>query len=253
MGLSDDLPEDFDGKEAFARFKDVTDLAKSYKELERKLGSSLPRPTSEEGMAELMRKLGAPESPDGYELPPTVDPNSIAGLQQWAAEARLTPKQFARVAEQMHNAAADHFEQQRTSHEKKLTEVQKLYGDAFGEAQARVVKALEAMPEAERAEFNPEDPAHFRLLERLGRTEGKPTSLAPTKGTGGPMLTFDPKVVASEARTILESEAYRDRFHPEHQRAKDEYGSRAYKLFEAGFKGAYDDRLNEQSSIWSRR
>lgn len=246
-----DLPEGFEDAEAItSRFKDPADLARAYRELEKKLGSALPRPTSSDEMDGLMKRLGAPDGPEGYVAPPGVDPNSIAGLQEWAAQARLTPEQFNRVAEQMHAAKADEFEAQRSAHDNELSAIQKEFGEGFGAAQARVVRALEEMEPGERASYNPEDPAHFKLLERLGRRGEGPATLAPSKGSAGPSDAFDAQVVAEEARRILESPAYRDKFHDEHQIARDEYGKRAYKLFQAGFDGAYDERLQRKQSGW---
>lgn len=236
-----ELPEDFEGAETLSHFEDTASLAKAYKELERKLGSTVPKPTSEEGLMSLLEKLGAPSDPNGYQVPEGVDPSSLGELGQWAAEARLTPEQFARVAEKMHAQKAAEFEQSRAKIETEQSEVQRSYGDGFQEAAARVALALKNMPEEQRAIYDPEDPAQFRLLEQIGKGL-TPSPLAP-QSTPGQVNEFDPKVVAEEARKILESPAFSDRFHPEHQRAKDEYASRAQALVEANFDGCYDPRL----------
>jgi len=245
-----DLPEDFEGKEKFDRFPDAAALAKSYAELEKKMGSMLPAPTSDDSKSELLKRLGAPDTPDGYVVPPDVDPNSIAGLQEFAAKARLTPEQFARLAEQMHAKAAQEYETKQQAVQRERSEVEKVYGEAFPEAKARVVKALEAMPEDERANYNPEDPAHFRLLERLGASTGAAPKVSPTGGSA-PAPTADFTEVAAEARQILASEAYSDKWHAEHGRATEEYYKRAQALIAAGYEGAYDPRLQQAKAPWA--
>jgi hypothetical protein len=103
-------------------------LLKSYLELERKLGSTVPLPADEndhDGQTRLMRALGVPDSPEQYRIEPRhqllePDPRINAKLH----EAGFTERQ----AQLVYDLAADH--------------LVPVLGDALGE--------LEATREAER-------------------------------------------------------------------------------------------------------
>ena len=77
-GLKFDLPEA--DKTKLARFKTHNDLGKSYLELERKIGASVVLPgkdaTSEEKDA-FYKRLGRPDSQNGYELDPVFLPDGV--------------------------------------------------------------------------------------------------------------------------------------------------------------------------------
>jgi hypothetical protein len=235
----------FAGDERFGG--DADKLYASYRELEKKLGSALPAPTSDDGLEALFKRLGAPDSPDGYETPAGVDPTLADELRSFAAGARLTPAQFAKMAESMQSTRAAEFAAKTEATTNAQSAVEAEYGAAFPEAAARAKAAFEALPEDQRATVDPTDPATFRLLEKLGAKVG-PAGVAPLSAAAP--ASFDPEAVAEEGRKIMASAAFGDRFHPEHQIAKDEYAKRIMQLLEKGYEGVYDPRLTKRRSPW---
>lgn len=84
------LPPDLQTHKSLQKFRDVASLAKSYVELEKKLGQRipLPDPSSPEAVEEIYAKLGRPDTPEGYQfhLPDEVP---------WDAETQTAYTQVA--------------------------------------------------------------------------------------------------------------------------------------------------------------
>lgn len=77
-GLKFDLPEA--DKTKLARFKSHNDLGKSYLELERKIGASVVLPGKDASTEEkdaFYKRLGRPDSQNGYELDPVFLPDGV--------------------------------------------------------------------------------------------------------------------------------------------------------------------------------
>jgi hypothetical protein len=97
----DDVPEKFWDPATGAVRTDA--LLRSYLELERRLGRSIPKPEGEddiEGINRLLGVLGRPEAPDGYEITaphPLVEPD--AELNAVLHDAGFTQKQAQLVYE----------------------------------------------------------------------------------------------------------------------------------------------------------
>jgi hypothetical protein len=97
----DDVPEKFWDPEAGTLRTDA--LLRSYLELERRLGRSIPKPDGQddiEGINRLLAVLGRPEAPDGYELSaphPLVEPD--AELNAILHDAGFTQRQAQLVYE----------------------------------------------------------------------------------------------------------------------------------------------------------
>jgi hypothetical protein len=99
-----DVDEQTRGK--LTRFKTEKDLAKSYLEAERRIGASIVIPGKDASKAELdafAKRLGRPESSDGYELDPVFLPEGVseAGgekvFKDMAFEIGLTKDQARRL------------------------------------------------------------------------------------------------------------------------------------------------------------
>jgi len=240
-----DLPENFEAPEDFAKYEDTAALANAYRHLEKKLGSMLPTPTTEEGMSALMTKLGAKDSPGEYNVPIGVDPKAVENLRDFAVKAQLTQEQFNKMAEQTYEkdvAAVG-------ARNEAVSRVQAEYGDKFEEAQARVARALQILGPEKAAAYDANDPAIFRLLDTLGAQAGGTTQAAP-QAQAAPIDSFDPHSVAAEGRKIMNSDAFQDRNHPEHQLAREEYGKRAFTLMQKGFEGVYDAKLQPAAGMF---
>lgn len=93
----DQLQPDLKADVGLTKFKTVTDLGKSYKELEGKLGTALIPPgegASDEEVRSFWQKLGTPDSPDKYSLD-TVKGNAEfeKNFRAWSHELHLTQSQ----------------------------------------------------------------------------------------------------------------------------------------------------------------
>lgn len=89
--LPEELRSNTDVMKQLTKFGKIGDLAKSYSELEKKLGSSLVKPgenSSDEEKEAFYRKLGKPESAAGYEI---EDKDGI--LKELAFKHNLTNEQ----------------------------------------------------------------------------------------------------------------------------------------------------------------
>jgi len=83
-----ELPEEL--KKSMERFKTPVDVAKSYRELEKLLGKSVQDMTPEE-RERFYKRVGRPDSPDGYELDAVILPKGI----ERSPEADTTFKKIA--------------------------------------------------------------------------------------------------------------------------------------------------------------
>lgn len=95
------LPGDLKDSASLTKFSNLGDLGKAYVELEGRLGKSVVLPgeeASEEERAEFLKKIGRPETPEGYtlKLPESADPEAMKALKQAAFEAGMTDTQFGR-------------------------------------------------------------------------------------------------------------------------------------------------------------
>lgn len=136
-----------------SRFKTEKDLAKSYLEAERRLGASVVLPGKDASQAELdafAKRLGRPESPDGYELDPVFLPDGVqdnggeAVFKKIAFEIGLTKDQAKRMykvaATQAFEGVAALRKQQEQSRERAREALQKEYGDEYKANLAMVTK-----------------------------------------------------------------------------------------------------------------
>jgi len=110
-----DVPDDV--LAVVSKFKTPTDISKSYVELEKKLGGTVQIPgkdaTSEE-RAMFFKKVGRPDSSDGYQLDSLTLPNgqtasaeSQKQFKDTALSLHLTQEQARAVYRLMHEAASE--------------------------------------------------------------------------------------------------------------------------------------------------
>jgi len=100
----DDLPDPLKSSKSLAKFKDVSTLAKSYEELEKKIGRSVEVPSKDakpEEWAKFLARIGRPEKADDYEFE-RVDgfeaaPEFMQEVREAFHAAGLTKKQASEV------------------------------------------------------------------------------------------------------------------------------------------------------------
>jgi hypothetical protein len=224
--LSDMLPESFEGRdELLKKFSTPEGLAKGYVEAEKFRGQSIRIPSgtpSEEDFKRVMEKLGAPSDSSQYSLPEGYE-EDLSYMRQAGHDARLTPTQYD-ILMQKAKALVD----ERRAGDSKIefgvsnddrTNAQRAFQSLSPEAQERV---------------NPNDPATVELLAKLGSSMQNPRG--PQVSAPGESLNpqFEPKRQAEKVRAILASPAYKDSFHPEHERAAIEYRKEMTMLMDQG-------------------
>jgi len=93
-----DLPEPLRASKTLRKFLEKSDLAKSYVELESKLGRSVSLPkegASAEDWGEFFTKIGRPGTVEEYEVPPDkLDPKFVEDLRKKLHSSGLTKMQF---------------------------------------------------------------------------------------------------------------------------------------------------------------
>ena len=87
------LGEEFQGDATLEKFKDVSSLAKGYKELQSYMGNSIKVPSdldNTEALNDVYNKLGRPEKPDGYvyERPDFIPPVAEGESDTYNVEAQ---------------------------------------------------------------------------------------------------------------------------------------------------------------------
>ena len=214
MSLEDQIPgEEFEAIRG--KFKDVESLAKAYKHMESMQGKSVRLPETETERQDLLRKLGQPDSIDGY---------SEGGDRELAKDLGLLPDQYEKLKarNQITQRKWDDFVASESDFEAK---------------QARVKAAAESLGVDAK-----NDPEQFRLLAEIGKNMSNDTAPGGISGQG----PTDAQRKAGRLREILSDPAYTDR------RAKNtEEGRKIHaeasilyrELFEAGFSSPFDQSL----------
>lgn len=111
--LTDELRSNPDVMKQLSKFAKIGDLAKSYSELETKLGKSLVKPgedASEEEINAFYQKLGMPESADGYSIS-----NENKAFKELAYKNRLTDNQAKGMLEALKTIGNQVIEQQKAA------------------------------------------------------------------------------------------------------------------------------------------
>lgn len=226
------LPAEFRTDSAFEPFKDITALAKSYRDTARMVGADkntllrLPKDPDAPEWADVWAKLGRPEAPDGYTIP---------------EDAGLTEQQVAAFREQAHamglpqrqaeGVVAFYAKQQAAAREalyqhgySVLTEE---WGGAFKERLAVATKAAELYGGPELIQVLKDTglgnhPAMVRAFAKIGLEITEPGELRGGSGGRSPA-----RLSPAEARTEIGKlyqdkawgEAYYNRDHPGHAEA----------------------------------
>ena len=214
MSLEDQIPgEEFESIRG--KFKDVESLAKAYRHMESMQGKSVRLPETDIERQDLLKKLGQPDSIDGY---------GEGGDRELAKDLGLLPDQYEKLKarNQITEQSWNDF----------------VTNEADFEAKQAAVKAA-----AESLGINAKnDPEQFRLLAEIGKTMSNDTAPGGTSGQG----PTDTQRNASRLREILNNPIYTDRRakNTEEGRKIHAEASLLYReLFEAGFNSPYDKGL----------
>ncbi len=239
------LPEELRKEAGLAKFKDISGLAKSYLEAEKRISGSVKLPTEKstpEEVAAFYAKLGRPESADKYAVELSTGENAqtpqIAALLTTAFDAGLTQKQTDAVLKYYDKLVSDYSEQSVKHAEAARETLQKEWGKDFDANMNFANVALHKFGEKYPAEMSrlSRDPAFannpviLSLFSELGSRmqEGRSVS------NESPIGFSTEKTNALQAIDAIKKDpkhAYWNAGHPNHFAAKrevDELYKRAY-------------------------
>lgn len=145
--LADELKNNGDVMKQLAKFKEVGDLAKSYSELEKKLGKSIAKPgddASDEEKQAFFEKLGKPSSAEGYSI---ADENAKE-FREIAFKNNLTDEQAKGIFEAI-KAAGNAFVQEKASQVLQSAQeteniLRKEYGNHFDEKMTMLQRGVQS-------------------------------------------------------------------------------------------------------------
>ena len=135
--LPEDLRNDSDFMKQIAKFQKIGDVAKSYSELEKKLGNSIVIPgkdASEEEKNAFYEKIGKPKSADGY----SINDENAKAFKELAYKMDLTDSQAKGLYESFKSMGEQMLKQQQVNVQQQAAEtteaLRKEYGSNFNSA-----------------------------------------------------------------------------------------------------------------------
>jgi hypothetical protein len=252
MSLEDHLPEDFDGREGFLeKFKDVPSLARSYKELQKSLGSSVRVPApeaSQEERSAFFQRLGAPDSPEGYE--------ELEGAEEWSKTARAAAHRAHLTKDQWKTLGAIQVAesaQEREGLERGLSDSQESarsrYGDQYETMVEKAKKAMETLSEKNEhlapslEGIDLRDAGALELFSMVGDMMADGSSpvdggTAEATPEGGNDIEL-----AMRIRELMKMPSFQNRRDPENEKVQYEYREKLKELKARGYHSVFDPRL----------
>jgi len=226
------IPEELREHPSLSPIKDVGNLARSYVNAQRLIGSDkvpLPKNPTEEDLDNIYSKLGRPETPQGYELP--VDGNVIteevaSAYADIAHNLRLTPQQaqgvldyYKSTVQQTSEGLAEQAEQQA---EQTAAELQKEWGAAFEQKVTAAKEIVEQFGGSDLLQMKLDDgtlignhPAFIKAFAAMGDFKSTVTS-EDTVSDNAANRAYTPQMAQQEVDTIMndKSHAYWNRKDP---------------------------------------
>lgn len=226
-------------------FKSVDDVLKSYTNLEGMMGKKFDDLTNEE-LQQVYTKLGAPESPDGYEfeeaeLPEGIQDNMTEWFASKAHELGISKKAAQELRKEFMAKQAEEFQSMIGSNQvaeaDKVEGLKKEFGAAYEERIDAAKAALNEFGGEELKEMINKhglnnEPALIKLLSKVGMATSEGTmSAEKSKGNGAFGVT--PDEASEKIRQKFSDKAFMERWtkqsHPQHADAVREMNE-LYKL-----------------------
>jgi len=190
-----ELPEPLRGEKSLHKFANRDEVAKSYVELQRKLGSSIQIPKSDADPAEWEKVFShlRPESPDKYEVPTEgFTETAIADIKKAAFESGMTPTQVKNLTSVLSVEQKRQKEASETAIAAEITAatevLKKEYGSEIEASLGIAKKALEVLfPGASKKLIGSgidNNPEFIKGLVTLGKRLGEDSIVS-----GGPVKT----------------------------------------------------------------
>ena len=218
------IPEELREHPSLSPIKDVGNLARSYVNAQRLIGSDkvpLPKNPTEEDLDNIYSKLGRPETPQGYELP--VDGNVIteevaAQYADIAHNLRLTPQQaqgvldyYKSTVQQTSEGLAEQAEQQA---EQTTAELQKEWGQAFEQKVTAAKEIVDQFAGPELLQMKLEDgtlignhPTFIKAFAAMGDFKSTVTS-EDTVSDNATNRAYTPQMAQQEVDAIMSDKTH---------------------------------------------
>jgi len=242
----EDREESVGEEKILGKFDDVDSLAKSYQELQSRMGNSVRIPHSEsspEEVASFYHKIGMPESPEGYKVGEGME-EALESFRPLAHSANLTQQQFDKIATEQ-GRAIQAAEEALVASEERL---RGKWGDNYEMAKGVASGAVEALSEHSEtlgealAGVDLRDEGAHELFTTIGQLLMDGSS--PTQGQGDGMPSGnDDMDLAVRVRELMKTKAFSDIKDPEHEKTKAEYYQKITELVNRGYDGVSDARL----------
>jgi hypothetical protein len=238
------LSDEMRGSASIQKFETVEGLAKSYTNLEQRLGDHLPAPKTDEDRAEIYAALGRPDDATGYEFNPVemsegmqYDEQGEQYFRQVVHGAGLSQDQASRLHNDYYQLMVQRHQEwqqaQVTAREEADRALRREQGQAYEGfiGNAKGVLRNYATPEFLRRLDESgmgNDPDMIRVFGRIGRDMGGETSLV---GQAAQSSTPADARQAADDYRAEHSDALLDKDHPEHQRRVRELWSLTQAAF----------------------
>jgi len=226
--FSENAPEEVKSLLESKKWKSVNDLVKGYKELEKLTGSgkhlTIPEDDNPEAWEKVYDAIGRPESPDKYEIQydgdVPIDDELVGQFKQYAYKLGLNQKQFNdTVAFQL-----DVVEAQLKAQEEERAAAAKLLKEKWGEAnyenkilQSRKIADELGIYKTLEKKGLASDPDIIMMLDTIAsKTSEDAIKDSDSEQTGQ-------KSPEERLAEIKRSEAFTQRFHPDHKKIMAEY------------------------------
>lgn len=196
--LPDELKNNKDVMAQLAKFQKIGDVAKSYAELEKKLGTSVSVPGKDAAADEInsfWEKVGKPKDAESY----SVQGEEAKAFRDIAFAANLTDSQATAVFEALHKTGTEYMQAQEAARQKAYAETESAlkeeYGAKFPEKMGLLAKGLNAYGGAEVQKVLTEtglayNPAIVKMLIKMGETVTE--AGVPYAATGGRQDSYVP-------------------------------------------------------------
>jgi len=222
------LPDDLRGYAENKRWSDPAAALKSYQELEKVIGAppervlKLPGDDSPEAWDGVYKRLGRPDSADGYEFeggPVEGIIDMTPQIREWAHEAGLSQKQAAKIHakynEQVTAMLGQIDEQTAQVQAADLATLRKEWGSTYGEnidagKRAKAAFDLDDSAVAKLEEALGTAPT-LKLMAKIGRALGEHRVSSEDRGTNAQPFGRTPAASMDRIKTLMTDKAFTER------------------------------------------
>lgn len=239
------LPEDLRGEGTLTKYASQEEAHRAHVELRRVTGVPADQiikiPTDDAGFSEVYRRLGRPETPDGYNLPTNVqgvegfDAQYLTDFKAGAHQAGLSSRQMEVLFTAISRAEVSQATRLTEKDVAQQGDTERTLRTEWG---ADFDKKRDWAKSAASQNFSNElltlmqdaglsrDPEFLRFMAKVGEAISEDSALL---GTGGPssFITTDPKQAKEDYKAMMQdkeqADIMRNPKHPRHKEVHDKY------------------------------